>query len=164
MLNPARGLALIRIAVGLYFLAEGYDKFSHGWLTNSQPLQRMLQTGLKRMWPWYARFVQQTVIPHVGLFARLVTMGELAVGISLVLGLLTPVGAIGAIWLTCNYMLQSAPDGLVAGRNRLFMLSGLVFLLSSAGAMWSVDALLPRLFSLRRRVFGRARARASPVD
>jgi thiosulfate dehydrogenase (quinone) large subunit len=153
ILSPDRGLALLRMGVGLYFIANGYDKVHAGWLSNGRQLQRMLQPALRRSPFWYAHFLQTTVLPHVTLFSRLVTTGELLVGISLVLGLLTPVGAIGAIFLTTNYMLQSPVANLITARDRLFMLCGLVFLLSAAGSVWSLDALLSGM--LRRRAFVR---------
>jgi uncharacterized membrane protein YphA (DoxX/SURF4 family) len=149
ILSPDRGLALLRIGVGLYFFANGYDKVHSGWLINGRQLQRMLQPALRRSPFWYAHFLQTTVLPHVTLFSRLVTTGEVLVGISLVLGLLAPVGAIGAIFLATNYMLQSPVDSLIVARDRLFILGGLVFLLSSAGSVWSFDALLTGM--LRRR-------------
>jgi len=164
MLSPAHGLALVRMGVGLYFLAEGSDKLSHGWLTNGQPLQRMLQSGLRRAWPWYAGFLQQTVLRHVALFARLVTLGELLVGISLLLGLLTPTGAAGAIWLNLNYMLQSPWSSLIAGRNRLFILCAIVLLLCSAGATWSLDSLLLRAVKVLRRAPAAPTARDGPAN
>jgi thiosulfate dehydrogenase (quinone) large subunit len=164
VLSPARGLALIRMGIGLYFLAEGTDKLSHGWLNSGQQLQRMLQFAIPRAMPWYSHFLKATVLPHVSLFARLVTLGELAVGTGLVLGLLTPLAAAGAIWLTANYMLQAPVNSLIAGRNRLFILCALVFILSSAGAAWSVDSLLPRLVGLRRRLGSATSTRASPAD
>jgi thiosulfate dehydrogenase [quinone] large subunit len=149
ILSPDRGLALLRIGVGLYFFANGYDKLHAGWLGDSRQLQRMLQAALRRSPSWYAHFLQTTVLPHVALFARLVTAGELLVGISLVLGLLTPVGAIGAIFLTTNYMLQSPVASLITARDRLFILCGLIFFLSAAGSIWSLDAVLTGL--MRRR-------------
>jgi uncharacterized membrane protein YphA (DoxX/SURF4 family) len=139
------------MGVGLYFFVNGYDKLHSGWLSDGRQLQRMLQPALRRSPFWYAHFIQTTVLPHVSLFSRLVTGGEILVGMSLVLGLLTPVGAIGVIFLTTNYMLQSPVASLIVARDRLFILCGLVFLLCSAGSVWSVDALLPHL---ARRVRG----------
>ena len=43
--------------------------------------------------PWYKSFLLGTVIPNSHVFATLTAIGEVGVGLSLLFGLLTPVGA-----------------------------------------------------------------------
>lgn len=55
----------------------------------------------------FRRFLEAVVIPHAQLFGFLVAFGELAVGISLLLGLMTRFGALVGIFLLINYWLGS---------------------------------------------------------
>ena len=52
--------------------------------------------------PFYRPFLETVVPPNALWFARLITLGEWLVGISLVLGLLTRVGAIGRPFLVLD--------------------------------------------------------------
>jgi thiosulfate dehydrogenase (quinone) large subunit len=84
-----RALAGLRIAVGLLFLLFGeYKVFGRefvfgggfqGWI------QRFLAEG--SAYPFMVRILQGVVLPHGRAIALLVAYGELAIGLSLVLGL-----------------------------------------------------------------------------
>lgn len=54
---------------------------------------------------WYAWLLQHVVIPNAGLFAYLVTFGEVLVGIALILGLLTGIAAFFGVFMNLNYLL-----------------------------------------------------------
>jgi thiosulfate dehydrogenase [quinone] large subunit len=54
---------------------------------------------------WYAWFLQAVVIPNAGLFAYLITFGEILVGIALILGLLTGIAAFFGVFMNLNYLL-----------------------------------------------------------
>ncbi|HTE87045.1 MAG TPA: DoxX family protein [Dehalococcoidia bacterium] len=143
-LSTAHGLAMVRMGFGLYFLATAYDKTTHGWLSNGQPLARFVKPQLGHAEPWYRSFIQGTVLPHAGLLAQLVTIGEWTAGLCLFLGLFTPLGALVAIWLNCNYMLLKGLPNAAGSIDRVFVLSNLVFLVSAAGLAWGLDGVLWR--------------------
>jgi thiosulfate dehydrogenase (quinone) large subunit len=152
------------MGVGLYFIAEAYDKTKAGWLRSGKPLERMMGFALRRAPGWYAHFIRGTVLPHSPVFARLVTVGEWAVGIALLLGLLTELGAAGAIFLNANYMFQSPLTGLFGSIDRLFILCALVFIVCSAGRTWGLDGVLWRRLPDLRQTVSRRSTRASPAD
>lgn len=54
---------------------------------------------------FYRVFLVHVAMPKIALFAQLVGCGELLVGLSLALGLLTRAGAIGGMFLMLNYLL-----------------------------------------------------------
>jgi thiosulfate dehydrogenase (quinone) large subunit len=54
---------------------------------------------------WYAGFLQNFVLPNAGLFAYMVTFGEVLVGIALILGLLTGIAAFFGVFMNMNYLL-----------------------------------------------------------
>lgn len=142
MLAAARGLALLRIAFGLYFLSQVYSKIEQHWFTSADPMTKFIQGNLPHSAHGYKSFLTGTVLPHAGTFSQLVFIGELVVGLSLTLGLFTRVGAIVGIVLNLNYMLCR---GLTQGSgsvDRLFLAGEVVFLVAAAGLVWGLDGVL----------------------
>jgi uncharacterized membrane protein YphA (DoxX/SURF4 family) len=86
-LTPAT-IVILRLAVALFFLYLGYTKIQNGWLTSSEALKESL-LGLEQSAPpsskWYIEHVGE---PALGLWSKLISLGETALGISLFLGLL----------------------------------------------------------------------------
>ena len=68
---------------------------------------------------WYAAFLQSFVIPHAAAWSWAITMGEIAVGIGLVLGLFTGVAAFFGGLMNANYLLA----GTVSTNPILFILA-----------------------------------------
>ena len=54
---------------------------------------------------WYADFLRTFVIPHAGFWAYLVTFGEVAVGLALLVGALTGIAAFFGVVMNFNYLL-----------------------------------------------------------
>jgi len=52
----------------------------------------------------YHAFLANVVQPNIGIFAELARLGEVLVGVALVLGVLTRLGGLGGMFLTLNYM------------------------------------------------------------
>ncbi len=57
---------------------------------------------------WYASFLQTFVLPHPAFWAYLITFGELAVGLGLILGVLTGIAAFFGVFMNLNYLLAGA--------------------------------------------------------
>jgi len=57
---------------------------------------------------WYAWFLQNVVISGAGFWSYLVTFGELAVGIGLIIGMLTGIAAFFGVFMNMNFMLAGA--------------------------------------------------------
>lgn len=161
-LTFGQGLALTRIGFGLYFLSQGYDKLTKGWLSSPQQLLEVyvnpsLQRGTAE--PFYRPFLENVVVPNGALVAQLVTLGELLVGVALVLGLFTSLATVGILCMNVNYMLMKGLANNAGSNDRLFVLAGLVFFLASAGLVWGLDGRLRGLFgsnALTRWVAGAA--------
>jgi uncharacterized membrane protein YphA (DoxX/SURF4 family) len=104
-------------------------------------------------------------LPNADVFARLFTLGEWVAGISLLLGLLTRLGALTGMWLMLNFMLLKGLPNIAGSIDRLFFLTCLVFLVTSAGLVWGLDGVLRRYLAgnpLGRLATG-ARPRRVPV-
>ena len=142
-LDYGRGMALVRIAFGLYFVVMAIGKLMSGWLSSADPLTTQYFTPLlPRSEALYRPFLEGVAIPNTLLFSQLVTVGELAVGISLTLGLLTRVGGLGGAFLNLNYMLMKGLANPSGSTDRLFFIVELAFFLTAAGLVWGLDGWL----------------------
>jgi uncharacterized membrane protein YphA (DoxX/SURF4 family) len=113
--HAAECLAVLRIVVGLYFLKALWTKFELVLLGGVVPFIQVEQRWLAVMpkivarqaaenpFPWYKAFLEETVLTHAPLFGQLTAWGEALVGISLVLGLLAGLGALGGLLLSLSY-------------------------------------------------------------
>jgi thiosulfate dehydrogenase [quinone] large subunit len=138
-------LAILRIGVGLWWLESVRHKDLRGFLRGGAM-------------NWVDSLTQNHPIPaYAGLIRRsslssqrrrivtswLVVLGEFSVGVSLTLGLLTPIGAIGGIFLNANYLLLAGlTDQGEQGQNLMMILSEVVILFTGAGTTWGLDGLL----------------------
>ena len=107
---------VLRMNVGAQWFLAGYGKLfgseSAGW-AGGKALTGFVQFALKgasganpSVQGWYANFLQYWVLPHVGLFAFLVSWGELAVGLGILLGVLTGIAAGFGVLMNMNYLLS----------------------------------------------------------
>jgi uncharacterized membrane protein YphA (DoxX/SURF4 family) len=140
-------LALVRVSAGVLFLASALDKTTSGWLTTGQPLVKSVQQNLDKSEGFYRSFLEGTVLPQAPVFTRLITIGEWVVGVSLLLGLLTRVGAFAGMWLLLNYMLMKGTllhgyDNGQTYSDRLYFVASVAFLLVGAGRAWGLDGAL----------------------
>ncbi|MCX6137801.1 MAG: DoxX family protein [Ignavibacteriales bacterium] len=99
-MNP-RWIAFFRIAVGIFFLAQGLNKLE--WLNSSEFLKTNLERYAVNAPPvtqWYQLHVAQ---PGIEAWTRLIPTGEILIGVSLILGLLTKASLWSALALVVNY-------------------------------------------------------------
>lgn len=145
LLTLAQWLAVLRIGVGLWWLESVRHKNLRTFLRGSA-MNWVESLTKDHPVPAYARLIQQ-----VSLSSRrrrivtswLVVTGESLVGLSLTLGLLTPVGAVGGLFLNTNYLLLAGlKDQGEQGQNLMMILIEVVVLGSGAGRTWGVDALI----------------------
>ena len=88
-------------------------------------------------------FCSTRSIPNSHVFATLTALGEVGVGISLLFGLLTPLGAFFGMLQVIFYgmAVQQQSSGQQGFHVMLFMLM-LTFLFTRAGRQWGIDARL----------------------
>jgi len=101
------GLAIVRVALGVFFIAEGLTKYR--WFLNTSILASRFNEWLQAAAPgsvsrWYLGHV---AMPGLAFFARLVPLGEICSGIALVLGFWTPLFAFIAFFMAVNYQVAS---------------------------------------------------------
>src|SRR3989475_6697880 len=96
---------------------------------------------------WYKDFLETTVMPQSRLFATLQAYGEAAVGLGLVLGLLTGLTALVGLFMCVNFAL--AAQWMSFGQQGFHLLLGtsmVIFLFARPGRAWGIDGwiLAPR--------------------
>ena len=155
--SDAQGIALVllRTLIGWHFLYEGYFKLAlPGWAREGQPLA-----------PWSAAgYLKGAAGPLAGLFQsmsspvlqpwidRLVPIGLLLVGLSLVLGLLTQAGCWGALGFLTLFYASSIPTAgtpqahaegtyLIVNKNLIEWCAVMVLLLFRTGQIAGLDLL-----------------------
>jgi len=108
---------LIRLYVGYQWLHAGYEKLTNpaGVWVGAQAgaaLTGFVNGALKKtagehpdVTGWYAGFLKEIVLPHAALFSSLVTVGEILVGIGLILGLFTGIAAFFGGLMNANFLL-----------------------------------------------------------
>jgi thiosulfate dehydrogenase [quinone] large subunit len=154
LLPPEIAWAVLRIFLGLLFLMSGIEKWGK--------FDGKALTGTLTSWIngggnvpsnpnlWYVGFLKGTVIPHAGLFAGLVTYGEILVGATLILGLLTSIVALIGAFMNANYYFAAAhTSASTQSVNALFIVVQLLFALTCVGQYYGMDHYLFR--GLRRR-------------
>lgn len=142
-------LVLFRVYAGFFWLVHGLPKFLQPdrFLPPNGFMPMMIQRSAGQSTGFYHDFLVNTVMPNIGLFAQLVRFGEVLTGVSLLLGFLTPLGAIVGCFLALNYMAANGEYAKISGYTTLdaaaFVLSFTVLVLG-LGRVASLDSLLFR--------------------
>ena len=108
---------VVRMSVGAQWLLAGYAKIfgaeAAAFGTSGKGVAGFVAGALAKSsgpYPsvqgWYAWFLQHIVQPNPGLFSVLVSWGEVAVGLGLLLGILTGIAAGFGVLMNMNYLLS----------------------------------------------------------
>jgi uncharacterized membrane protein YphA (DoxX/SURF4 family) len=99
--SSARGLRVLSICLGVFFLFMGLDKT--GWLADPGLLATQLR-GWVADAPAPSRWYLETVaIPGAPVFARLVLAGELAVAVALLAGVQLRLAGLAGLFMVLNF-------------------------------------------------------------
>lgn len=104
---------VVRMYVGAEWLLAGWEKVtSPAWGASGKALSGFAAGALAKasgqnpaVQGWYAWFLQHTVLPNAGYFSFLITWGEVAVGLGILLGVLTGIAAGFGVLMNLNYLL-----------------------------------------------------------
>ncbi len=143
--GAARVAAIVRIGTGILFLAEGYGKLTGRFVRGG--FEEQAKEIAAKAWPFWSRFLHGVVLPHAAAVAWLVALGELAVGIGLLLGLWTRIAAFGGVLLVFSFLLgQSYVPGtswdgwVTAGLTSKFAVLLLALIgAADTGRVWGMD-------------------------
>lgn len=137
-------LSVLRIYVGYYLLAQGIRKYQREFPKGDWIGRQIGDLGALDIYPWYRNFLQNYVVPHSELFGNLVTLGEIAVGICLLLGLFTRISACIGLFMLINYYLGPgmARGGAQLAQQQTFIIALVLFVLANPGRTLGLDGLL----------------------
>src|SRR4029079_5624218 len=117
------------------FLPAGWGKITSGkWLFgDGSPIQGLVGGAIasEDTPGWHVLVLQNIVLPNASLFATLVALGEFAVGLGLLVGLLTGIAAFGGVFLNANFVLAVA-----LGSNPALIILGTLLALAWRNAGW----------------------------
>ena len=107
------GLVVLRTLVGWHFLYEGYYKaIAPSWSREGVPLGRWTSAGYLKgaaVGPFADLFRRLADSPWLDKIDLLVVIGLLLVGLSLILGIFTQAGCVGALLLLAMFYLSAIP-------------------------------------------------------
>ncbi len=145
---------LIRLYVGYEWLSAGWGKLTNPsgvWVGDQagKAITGFLNGALSKtggdhpdVQGFYAWFIQNIALPNAVLFSYLITIGEIAVGLALIFGLLTGVAAFFGGFMNSNFLLA----GTVSSNPVLFILATFLVLAWRTAGYWGLDRwILPRL-------------------
>lgn len=157
--NPAMAWfwLIVRVYVGYEWLVAGYEKVINPvWVGSGAggAVRGFVQGALAKtggvhpdVQGWYAAFLQNAVLPNVRLWSHTVAIGEVLVGVGLIVGCVVGIAAFFGIFMNLNYLLA----GTVSTNPVLLVLGlGLVLAWRIAG-YWGLDRFVLPLFGTWRR-------------
>jgi thiosulfate dehydrogenase [quinone] large subunit len=146
--HPVRLVGIVlnivfRILFGIFWLAAGVNKIRKDWLT-TDILKRIFEDRLTEMPPdsFQVAYLQSFAIPLYEAVAWVVTVGELYVGIGLLLGVTTRWAAAMSFFILLNLSLGGYYD---ASLIPFFVLS-VVFMATPSGHWLGFDRSLARMY------------------
>ena len=144
------GMVWVRILIGAVWLNGGVEKLLNPGFPRQFAVSLQAGGFVSQAPPFFQDFMKGYVVPNAELFAQLMRVGELTLGIALILGLLTNLAALGGIALSAMIQLSQGGVGLGTGLgspelltvNVILALISLVILLSPGAKELSVDSRL----------------------
>jgi thiosulfate dehydrogenase [quinone] large subunit len=152
----------LRLWLGFGWLSHGWEKFQNpGWIENGSALQKYWANAIVTdpkpvaAIDWYRSFLQLMLdTGSYTWFAKVVTFGEMTIGIALILGAFTGLAAFGGSFMNWNFIMagSASTNGLLFALATFLVLawktSGWIgldrYLLPALGTPWKPGRLLRR--------------------
>jgi thiosulfate dehydrogenase (quinone) large subunit len=138
-LSGPEWLAVLRIGLGLWWLESWRHKDKAAWFRRNAGINWAASVAEKHRWPFVRTSFQRVVAPRPRAMSYVVVFAELAIGLGLILGLLTPVAALGGLILNVMYLVLMIHDWAEQGQNSMMALISVVVLGAQGWQTWSLD-------------------------
>ena len=151
--NAALSILLVRLFLAYEWLNSGTGKIQ-SILTNSSAYFAGLSNVFGTVWtktnpyPFMTSFLTNVAAPNASTFVTLVAVVEVLVGLSMILGLLTRVGAVGGVIMNLIfYFAAGHTSASTAGINLMMIGAQLAMIIAPGGRVLGLDAILHRKFT-----------------
>jgi thiosulfate dehydrogenase [quinone] large subunit len=138
LLDVDQWLAVLRIGLGLWWLESWRHKNKEAWFARGSGIAWAKSVADEHRWRFVRTAFNRVVAPRPKFASYLVVFGELAIGLGLVLGVLTPVAAAAGLLLNVLYFVLMVHDWAEQGQNSMMALIALVVLGTHAWQTWSI--------------------------
>ncbi|MEU6121931.1 DoxX family protein [Streptomyces sp. NPDC047123] len=137
-LSGAEWVAVLRIGLGLWWLESWRHKDKKEWFGGGG-IGWAAGIAEKHRWPFVRKGFDTVVKPRPRVMAYIVAYAELALGLGLIAGFLTPVALVAGIVLNLIYLVLMIHDWAEQGQNLMMALASLVALFAWSWQTWSLD-------------------------
>ncbi|MFE7167059.1 DoxX family protein [Streptomyces sp. NPDC057616] len=141
-LSGAEWLAVLRIGLGLWWLESWRHKDRKAWFERGTGITWAASVAAKHRWNAVRSGFEVMVAPRPRTMAYVVVYAELAIGLGLVAGFLTPVALVGGLLLNVLYFTLMIHEVAEQGQNSMMALMSVVALFAMSWQSWSLDSAL----------------------
>ena len=141
-LSGAEWVAVLRIGLGLWWLESWRHKDKRAWFEEGTGIAWAAGVAEKHRWAAVREGFDVVVRPRQRAMAYVVVDAELALGLGLILGFLTPIALVGGLVLNLLYLVLMIHDWAEQGQNSMMALISVVALFGMSWQTWSVDSAL----------------------
>lgn len=137
-LDAAEWMAVLRIGLGLWWLESWRHKDKKDWFAGGG-INWAAGIADKHRWSVVRSGFDRVVKPRPRVMAYVVAYAELALGLGLVVGFLTPIALAGGLVLSLIYLALMIHDWAEQGQNLMMALISAVALFAMSWQSWSLD-------------------------
>ncbi|KUL51044.1 DoxX family protein [Streptomyces sp. NRRL F-4489] len=137
-LTGAEWAAVLRIGLGLWWLESWRHKDKKTWFAGGG-IQWAAGIAAEHRWSAVRTSFDRLVRPRPRLMAYIVVHAELALGLGLITGLLTPIALAAGLVLNLLYLVLMIHDWAEQGQNLMMALISAVGIATMSWQSWSVD-------------------------
>ena len=138
LLTGTEWLAVLRIGLGLWWLESWRHKDKRDWFTGGG-IRWAAGIAKEHRWPFVRQGFDRIVAPRPRLMAYVVAYAELALGLGLIAGFLTPIALVAGLLLNLIYLVLMIHDWAEQGQNSMMALISVVVLGAHGWQTWSLD-------------------------
>ncbi|MCX4881570.1 MULTISPECIES: DoxX family protein [unclassified Streptomyces] len=139
-LSGAEWLAVLRIGLGLWWLESWRHKDRKAWFERGTGIKWAAGIAEKHRWNAVRSGFEVMVAPRPRTMAYVVVYAELATGLGLVAGFLTPIALVGGFLLNILYFTLMIHEVAEQGQNSMMALMSVVALFGMSWQAWSLDS------------------------
>lgn len=138
-LDAAQWLAVLRIGLGLWWLESWRHKDKQAWFRRGAGISWAKSVAEEHRWGFVRSTFNTVVAPRPKPMSYLIVFSELAIGLGLVFGFLTPIAVIGGLLLNIMYFTLMIHDWGEQGQNSMMAVMSIVVLFAQGWQRWSID-------------------------